>query len=34
VSKDIGAKGNGAKVQIAQKYFLACPKLKLQKKCL
>jgi hypothetical protein len=34
VSEDMGAKENGAKVRIVQKYSLACPKIKLQRRCL
>jgi hypothetical protein len=29
VLEDMGARENGAKVQLAQKYSLACPKIKL-----
>jgi hypothetical protein len=32
VSKNMGAKENGGKMQIVQKYSLACLKIKLQKR--
>jgi hypothetical protein len=34
VLEDLDVKENGAKVQIAQEYSLARPKVKLQSKCL
>jgi hypothetical protein len=34
LSKDVGVKEIGAKMQVAQKYSLACLKIKLWKKCL
>jgi len=34
VSKDVGAKENGANGHVVQKYFLASPKNKLRRRCL
>jgi hypothetical protein len=34
VSKDVGARENGAKARVTQKYSLARPNITLQKKCL
>jgi hypothetical protein len=34
VLKDMGARENGAKVCIALKYSFACPRTKLQRRCL
>jgi hypothetical protein len=33
VSKDMGARDNGAKVQVTREYSLACPRINLQKEC-
>jgi hypothetical protein len=32
VSEDVGARENGAKVRVALKYSLACPRTRLQKR--